>query len=98
MGPDPGVKGKGFSPAIGVTTVENSTFRGIPMKKLLSLMLLLMVSLPVSAQLLTTCYDINTGLVPEYTFVRVEALIVTAVADYGYYAQEQAGGDGDAGT
>ncbi len=62
------------------------------MKKLLSLMLLLMVSLPVSAQLLTTCYDINTGLVPEYTFVRVEALIVTAVADYGYYAQEQAGG------
>ncbi len=62
------------------------------MKKLLSLMLLLMVSLPVSAQLLTTCYDINTGLVPQNTFVRVEALIITAVADYGYYAQEQAGG------
>nr|MBC8365769.1 hypothetical protein [bacterium] len=62
------------------------------MKKLLSLILLLVVSMPVSAQLLTTCYDINTGLVPENTFVRVEELIVTAVADYGYYAQEQAGG------
>ncbi len=62
------------------------------MKKLLFLMLLLAVSMPVSAQLLTTCYDINTGLVPEYTFVRVENLIVTAVAGYGYYAQEQPGG------
>ena len=62
------------------------------MKKLLSLILLIAVSMPVSAQLLTTCYDINTGLVPEFTFVRVENLTITAVAAYGYYAQEDAGG------
>jgi len=62
------------------------------MKKILSLILLLILTMPVSAQLLTTCYDLNTGLVPEHTFVRVENIIITAVAAYGYYGQEQAGG------
>ncbi len=44
------------------------------------------------AQLLTTFYDINQGNVPEGTQVRIEGIVVTAVAYNGFYAQELAGG------
>ena len=40
-----------------------------------------------------TLYEINTGLVLEGTFVRVEDVIVTGVAYNGFYIQEQAGGE-----
>ena len=53
---------------------------------------LLVLAGAAQAQLLTTLYDINQGLVPGGTQVRVENIVVTAVAYNGFYAQELGGG------
>jgi len=65
------------------------------MKKLIALLALgvLLTAGAAHGQLLTNCYDLNGGLVLEDTQVRIEGVIVTAVTDYGFYVQEQAGGE-----
>ncbi|MBN2171404.1 MAG: T9SS type A sorting domain-containing protein [Candidatus Krumholzibacteriota bacterium] len=65
------------------------------MKKLIALLALgvLLTAGAAHGQLLTTCYDLNGGVVPEDTQVRLEGLIVTGVTGYGFYAQEEAGGE-----
>ncbi|MDP6419055.1 MAG: FlgD immunoglobulin-like domain containing protein [Candidatus Krumholzibacteria bacterium] len=62
------------------------------MKYLITFLLALTLCLPAMAQDTYTVYEIQQGSVPEDSFVRVDGLVVTAVAPYGFFAQEVAAG------
>ncbi|MCP4549609.1 MAG: hypothetical protein GY835_24400 [bacterium] len=56
------------------------------------LMLLLVSASAALCQVDTTVYDLNNGLIQVDTLVLIQDVIVTAVAAYGFYVQEQASG------